>query len=474
MRLYWAHTQEIECGGRLKMNLNQGEWIELLDAIEDPVFIHDKSYCLKYVNKSYCNLAGLDSQAMLGKPYWKFFPKGNGPLDGCIQAIESETKNACSREETTIGNKTFLSKSFSKRSQDQKTVNAIHILQDITEQKRLSNELNHRNYFLELVIENMPARIFWKGCDLLYLGCNTKFAKDAGFSSPSDLIGKSDYEMAWRSQAEMFRADDTRAIKLDVSKLDYEEESTSPDGKIAWLRTSKLPLLDNDKNITGMLGFYQEITNEKQERDRVALEQKIHIEDLNRALDSIIQVMSKAMELRDPYTAGHQAKVALIACAIGKELGWDENHISGLRMSALVHDIGKIGIPSEILTKPAMLSEYEEKLMQEHAEKGYQLLKGISFPWPIADWVRQHHERTDGLGYPQGLHGEAISIEAKVLGVADTLEAMSAHRPYRPALGLPAALAEIKAQSGIKFDPDVVRTALSLFEGKENLDMFYA
>lgn len=346
----------------------------------------------------------------------------------------------------------------------------MNLNSDNTGPKELGDNSDQKNHFLELVMENMPACIFWKDRDLLYLGCNTGFAQDAGFSSPADLLGKSDFEMAWSNQAVMFRADDKMIIDSGLSKLNYEEKSTAPDGREIWLRTSKLPLRDYQNNIVGMLGFYRDITEEKQEQIRVAQEQILYLETLNKALDAIILVTTKAMELRDPYTTGHESRVALIACAIAKKLGWDDAHISGLHMAAMVHDLGKMAIPSELLTKPAKLSKNEEALMQEHPEHGYQLLKDMPFPWPIADWVRQHHERVDGTGYPQGLKGDEISIEAKVLGVADTIEAMSSHRPYRPALGLYAALAEIKLQAGIKFDGNVVKAALSLLEGKESLD----
>ena len=336
--------------------------------------------------------------------------------------------------------------------------------------KESGDNLNQKNYFHELVMENMPGRIFWKSRDLLYLGCNTSFAQDAGFTSPADLLGKTDFEMAWSNQAEMFRADDKMIIETGTSKLNYEEPSTAPDGRAIWLRTSKLPLRDHQNNIIGMLGFCLDISEEMQERLRVAQEQKLYVENLNIALEATIQVMTKAMELRDPYTTGHESKVALLACAIAKKLGWDDAHISGLHMAGQVHDLGKMAIPFEILTKPSRLSKNEEKLMQEHPEHGYQLLKDIPFAWPIADWVRQHHERIDGSGYPLGLRDDEISIEARVLGVADLIEAMSAHRPYRPGLGLSVALAEIKIQSGIKFDVNVVNAALALLEDKESLD----
>ena len=144
---------------------------------------------------------------------------------------------------------------------------------DNAELKESVDNLNKKNYFLELVMENMPGRIFWKSRDLLYLGCNTSFAKDAGFTSPADLLGKTDFEMAWSNQAEMFRADDKMIIETGTSKLNYEEPSTAPDGRAIWLRTSKLPLRDHQNNIIGMLGFYRDISEEKQEQARVAQEQ---------------------------------------------------------------------------------------------------------------------------------------------------------------------------------------------------------
>ena len=159
----------------------------------------------------------------------------------------------------------------------------------------------------------------------------------------------------------------------------------------------------------------------------------------------------------------------MISMAIGRQLGWNDERIQTIYMAAMVHDIGKMAVPSEILTKPSRLTDLEMKLVQEHVEAGYQILKDIPFPWPIADMVRQHHERLDGSGYPRKLMGDQICEEGRVLAVADTLEAMATHRPYRPAKGLPAALEEIKAESGIKLDAKVVDAAFKLIEGENEL-----
>ncbi|MBU3626362.1 HD-GYP domain-containing protein [Polynucleobacter sp. JS-Safj-400b-B2] len=197
----------------------------------------------------------------------------------------------------------------------------------------------------------------------------------------------------------------------------------------------------------------------------------INHEKLQLSLMETIDIARALVELRDPYTAGHEKHVGDLAKAIGAEMGLDEESIVGLKMAGLIHDIGKIAVPAEILTKPSALSGFEEKLVQLHPEQGYELLKDIEFPWPVADMVRQHHERIDGSGYPLGLRGDQILPGAKILAVADTLEAMSTHRPYRAALGLPAAIAQIKAESGKQLDAMVVSAAVKLFDGKESLDL---
>src|ERR1039458_7370752 len=187
---------------------------------------------------------------------------------------------------------------------------------------------------------------------------------------------------------------------------------------------------------------------------------------LAEALSAAVTAIVTAMEMRDPYTSGHESRVAEIACAIGKEMGLDEHRLQGLRMAAMVHDIGKISIPSEILTKPAKLSKEEYDMIKTHPEAGYAILRDIPFTWPVAEIVRQHHEKLDGSGYPYGLKVDAILPEAKILAVADIVEAMASDRPYRAKLGLEVALAEIKALSGTLLDADVVRVCTDLFREK--------
>lgn len=190
-----------------------------------------------------------------------------------------------------------------------------------------------------------------------------------------------------------------------------------------------------------------------------------------RSFAQTIEALAATIEVRDPYTAGHQRRTTAIAEAIGRRMGLDEDRLKGLHIAGTIHDIGKISVPSSLLSKPGKLSDVEFAIIQLHPQTGYEILKGIEFPWPVADIVRQHHERQDGSGYPKGLHGKDILLEARILAVADMLEAISSHRPYRPALGIAFAIEELKKQSGSKLDSEVVACCVQLVEAGEFTDL---
>lgn len=213
------------------------------------------------------------------------------------------------------------------------------------------------------------------------------------------------------------------------------------------------------------LAFGVRTTRMRLERDLVIEQNKGHLAQLHANLEETIVAISKAVEARDPYTGGHQRRVAELACAIAKVLGLEADRIVGIRMGATIHDIGKIKVPAEILTKPVRLSEIEFMLIKEHARVGSEILGDIHFPWPVKDIAYQHHERVDGSGYPQGLKGEEICFEARIVAVADVIEALSSHRPYRPGQGVEVALEEIRKNRGIFYDAQVVDACLALFAG---------
>ncbi len=188
--------------------------------------------------------------------------------------------------------------------------------------------------------------------------------------------------------------------------------------------------------------------------------------DLQKAMKGIIRAMSRTVESRDPYTSGHQHRVGQLSKQIAMEMGLSEKQIQGIHMAASIHDLGKISIPAEILSKPSRLSDIEFSLIKNHSQVGYDILKEIEFPWPIAEMVYQHHEKMNGSGYPQGLTGDNILLEARIISVADVMEAMASHRPYRPALGTDTALKEIMENAGKLYDPIVAKKCEKLFKRK--------
>jgi putative two-component system response regulator len=201
-------------------------------------------------------------------------------------------------------------------------------------------------------------------------------------------------------------------------------------------------------------------------RQQEVLRQEVFEAFYQKNLQGTFKMISTLLERKDPYTAGHQLRVSRLAGAIAVEMGLEDQTVECVKVSASLHDIGKIYTPSEILSKPGRLSELEFNLIKDHARAGYELLQEIELPWPVADIVLQHHERCDGSGYPKGLQGPEILLEARIIGVADVVEAITAHRPYRSALGLDAAISEIQKFKGRHFDPGVVDACMRVLQEK--------
>jgi len=208
------------------------------------------------------------------------------------------------------------------------------------------------------------------------------------------------------------------------------------------------------KEFEDFLKQHAEILRKEVDRQTRRLQEAV--EKLQKTTEDVIQMMAKMSEIRDPYTSGHQRKVAELAEAIAVELGLDKDTAKSILMTGIIHDVGKIAIPIELLTKPGKLTDMVFEIIKTHCREGADLVKGFDLPWPVADILIQHHERLNGSGYPEGLKGDAIRIEARILAVADVVEAMSSHRPYRPALGVERAMKEIKENKNVLYDPEVV------------------
>ncbi|RLE36321.1 hypothetical protein DRJ24_00740 [Candidatus Acetothermia bacterium] len=239
----------------------------------------------------------------------------------------------------------------------------------------------------------------------------------------------------------------------------YETTLLTKTGKRLPVFLSASPLMEGDR-YAGTISAFTDITK------RVNAEKALvdSLAKTRRTLDSVIEALEAAIDLRDPYTAGHQMRVAQLAVAIAREMGLPKERIEAVRYASLIHDIGKLSVPAEILARPSKLSDTEFEIIKAHPRQAHSILKGIDFPWPVDEIVLQHHERLDGSGYPNGLKGDEIMLEARILAVADVVEAMASHRPYRPAHGIKAALIEIVRSKGKLYDPDVVDACLTVFE----------
>lgn len=243
----------------------------------------------------------------------------------------------------------------------------------------------------------------------------------------------------------------------------YEIQIPHKDGSPCWLEVSEYPMCGEDGNVDGVECIFHNISDRK----KAELGLQTSVEKLRKALAGTIQAMALTVETRDAYTAGHQRRVTNLARSIAQEMGLTEDEVDGIRMAGVIHDLGKISVPAEILSKPGKLSALEFSLIKTHPQTGYDILKGIDFQWPIASIVLQHHERLNGSGYPNGLMGQEIMKEAKILAVADVVEAMSSHRPYRATLGIDAALEEVTNNIDTLFDAGVVGTTVDLFTKKD-------
>jgi PAS domain S-box-containing protein len=275
------------------------------------------------------------------------------------------------------------------------------------------------------------------------------------------LTGRERSEVMGRPLAEIlpFRLDEVADAVFGQALRTEESLLTDKAGQTLPIEQTISPIRGRRHDTKGHVLVFRDITRRKQaeaeaEKSRIRLQ---------KALAGTIQAMAMTIEMRDPYTAGHQRRVSKLSCAIGAKMGLLPEKIEGIRMAGDIHDVGKIYVPAEILSKPGQLTEIEFSIIRTHAQVGYDILKSVEFPWPIAQIVYQHHERLDGSGYPNALKGGGILLEARIVCVADVVEAMSSHRPYRPAHGIEMALEEISQFRGRRYDPEVVEACLALF-----------
>ncbi|MDX1294765.1 MAG: HD domain-containing phosphohydrolase, partial [Sulfurimonadaceae bacterium] len=434
------------------------EWMDAFDTIDDAVMLHDTEYRLMRVNRAYKDLSGAQKfKEIIGRPYWEAFPKMDGPMHSCQHSIN--TKNVAEEEIETEDGRVFLSKTYPIYDEDDNYSYGIHLFTDITEKRHKEQQIEELNKTLRLIsrCNELLVRTSSEN-ELIEMVCNEvvstpeydyagvyyrengsihchSFKDDMHMGPELEHIDFSDE--AYRNCPVSVCIRDNRLIRInDVDKdpewSGYlkEHKEICPAAKFdmqgsilvlplknreplgAFVIYSRhCNLFDDDK-----LSLFSELADDmafgvsnirlRTEYDLISQERLEMTEKLKKSLDGTVAAVAKMVEARDPYTAGHQERVADLAVAIGREMGLDEDRLEGLYIGGSVHDIGKIKIPAEILTKPTTLNEIEFKLIETHPETGYDILKNIDFPWPVAEMVLNHHERIDGSGYPNGLKGD--------------------------------------------------------------------
>jgi PAS domain S-box-containing protein/putative nucleotidyltransferase with HDIG domain len=333
---------------------------------------------------------------------------------------------------------------------------------DITERKKAEEALKNSEAKYRNIFENAVEGIYQSTIEGRFITANTAFARMAGYDSPEELI-ESIKDMG--TQLYVHPEDRKRFMEIREAKgfVDgFEVEFYKKDRSKFWIVINARTVKDEPGKVLYIEGLIEDITIRKNAEEQ--LQQTL--ESLRKAVGTTIQVLVSAVESRDPYTSGHQKRVADLARAIATEMGLPHDSIEGIRMAGSIHDIGKLSIPAEILSKPTKLTEIEFSLIKEHSRSGYEMLKDVESPWPLAQIVYQHHERMNGSGYPRNLKGDDILIEARIMAVADVVEAMASHRPYRPGLGIEAAIEEIEKNKGIFYDDAVADACLKLLREK--------
>lgn len=333
------------------------------------------------------------------------------------------------------------------------------IMVDITDRKQAEEALRVSEERFRHLIDTTSDWVWEMDEHGVYTYVSPKIHEILGYL-PEEVLGRASSEiMSSRSANRMAKAIGSPATSGIPFRF-VETTFVHKNGHHVTAEISGVPFFnDAGRVVRGYRGIARDITQRKQAEEQIQQSYR----NLQKMLEGTIQAITMMVETRDLYTAGHQQRVTQLACAIGQEMGLSNEQIQMIQMAGRLHDLGKIFIPIEILSKPGQLTEMEHAIIKTHPKASYDILKNIEFPWPVADIVLQHHERVNGSGYPSGLRGEEIMIEARILAVSDVVEAMSSHRPYRPALGVEKALKEIVQNKGILYDHDVASACLRVF-----------
>ncbi|MGA3282607.1 MAG: PAS domain S-box protein [Smithella sp.] len=452
-----------------KLRESENKYRLLADNVHDVIFVLDMNFNFTYVSPSVKALRGYEPEEVMKQLLSKTLTPSSWDLvtKTMAAAMEQEKEHRelnisrtlqlemLRKDGTTVWteeNVSFI------RNENQQPVGILGVIRDITERRKAGEALLESEEQYRLVVENAKESI------IITQDEKAVFANNAA----KDMVGYSKEILTSKSFTALIHPDDRnmvvdhhiKRIKGEEVPPVYSFRVITQDGTVIWCELNAAVIQWKGKPAT--LVFLNNIT----ERKKAEEELQQTLESLRKSIGATIQTMVSAVEMRDPYTAGHQLRVANLAIAIAKEMGLPQDKIEGIRMAGSIHDIGKLSIPAEILSKPTKLTNIEFSLIKEHSLSGYEMLKNVESPWPLAQIVYQHHERMNGSGYPRNLKGDEILIEARIMAVADVVESMASHRPYRPTLGIEAALEEIEKNKGILYDAAVVDACLRLFREK--------
>ncbi len=440
---------------------------EITENSSDIIIISDEKGNIKYCSPSIERFAGYKPEEVIGRSGFDFIhPDEIKRAFDDFDMFLLENGTSISRNSFKVLHKDGSERYFygmGKNLLNNPDIAGIVMnIRDITDQKLTEEALKKSEAKYRNIFENAMEGIYQVTPEGKFITANVNLARMAGYDSPEDFI-ESINDI--KTQLYVHAEDRDRFLKIMQEKNfveNFEVEFFRKDRSTFWVVLNARKVNDEQGNYLYNEGLVEDITLRKQTEEKL----KQSLERLKKAVNTTIHVLVAALEIRDPYTAGHQARCADLACAIAAEMGLAQEKIEAIRMAGIIHDIGKMSIPVEILSKPTRLTNLEFSLIKEHSHSGFEMLKDVEPSWPLAEIVHQHHERINGTGYPRNLKGGEILIEARILAVADVVEAMASHRPYRASLGIEAALEEIENNKGILYDNEVASACLKLFREK--------
>ena len=430
----------------------------LANAIPDVVYIVDRTGKIKYINSLVATLFDTIPENIIGKSINEIFsPEYAKRHMNAIEQVFNTGEPSLGESYEKFPKRTlWVEVSLSPlKNKSGDVYAALGVSRDISSRREFERKLREREQAYRTIFETFYDVYFRMDVAGRITNVSPSVYAKSGYT-PGEFIQHSVYEFFPEEDIKIF----LEKIKNEKTVSDYETTLLTKDKKSVHIAVNAHSLFDENNNIVAIEGIIRDITEKKKSEG----ESSQVFESLKKSLEGIVRALAVTSETRDPYTAGHQRRVSKLSCAIAKEMGLTDNQIECIEIAGLLHDLGKISIPSSLLTKKGPLTKEDIELIRTHSKIGYEILKNIEFPWPIAPVVLQHHERLNGHGYPMQLTGEHIVLEAKIISVADVVEAISSKRPYRPALGVDKAIEEISKNKDVLFDAAIVDACIKVLK----------